>query len=48
MIEGLFTADLAYLEDLYRRINENGTDLVAVTCPHCERNFEVEMNGVGG
>ena len=48
VIEGLFTADLAYLEDLYRRINENGTDLVGVTCPHCERSFEVEMSAVGG
>jgi hypothetical protein len=48
VIEGLFTADLSFLEDLYRRINENGTNLVAVTCPHCERDFEVEMNGAGG
>ena len=48
VIEGLFTADLAYLEDLYRRVNESGTDLVGVTCPHCERSFEVEMSAVGG
>jgi hypothetical protein len=48
MIEGLFAADLSYLEDLYRRINENGTNVLAVTCPHCEHSFEVEMNGVGG
>jgi len=48
VIEGLYTADLAYLEDLYRRVNESGTDLVGVTCPHCERSFEVEMSAVGG
>jgi hypothetical protein len=26
VIEGLFSADLAYLQDFYRRINELGTD----------------------
>lgn len=41
MIEGLFAADLAYLQDLYRRINEQGHDRLAVTCPHCEQSFEV-------
>src|SRR5215208_3310579 len=25
VVENLFAGDLAYLEDLYRRINENGT-----------------------
>jgi hypothetical protein len=48
VIEGLFTADLAYLEDLYRTINENGHNRLAVTCPHCDGSFEVEMSGVGG
>ena len=42
MIEGLFAADLGYLQDLYRRINDDGTPAAAVTCPHCERPFEVE------
>jgi hypothetical protein len=48
VIEGLFSADLAYLEDLYRTINENGHNRLAVTCPHCEGSFEVEMSGSGG
>ena len=48
MIEGLFAGDLAYLQDLYRRINEHGHDRIAVTCPHCEGEFEVEMSGLGG
>jgi hypothetical protein len=47
VIEGLFTADLAYLEDLYRTINENGHSRLAVACPHCQQSFEVEMNGLG-
>ena len=47
MIEGLFSADLAFLQDFYRRINETGNDRLAVTCPHCEGRFEVEVNGQG-
>ena len=47
VIEGLFSADLAYLEDLYRTINETGHSRLAVACPHCEQAFEVEMSGVG-
>jgi hypothetical protein len=47
VIEGLFAGDLACLETLYRRLNENGHDHVEVTCPHCEERFEVAMAGVG-
>jgi hypothetical protein len=42
VIEGLFAGDLGYLQDLYRRINENGHNRLEVTCPHCEARFEVE------
>jgi hypothetical protein len=48
VIEGLFAGDLAYLQDLYRRINEDGHNRLAVTCPHCEEAFEVELDGSGG
>jgi hypothetical protein len=48
VIEGLYTADLAYLEDLYRTINENGHSRLGVTCPHCDGAFEVETSGLGG
>ena len=48
VVEGLFSADLAYLEDLYRTINENGHNRLSVTCPHCDGSFEVEMSGSGG
>ena len=47
VIEGLFSADLAYLEELYRQVNDTGYNRLAVTCPHCEEAFEVEMSGVG-
>lgn len=47
VVEGLFSADLAYLQAMYRRINENGHNLVGVMCPHCEAKFNVEVNGPG-
>ena len=48
VIEGLFAADLAYLQSLYRRINENGHNRVQARCPHCEQKFELEMDSLGG
>jgi hypothetical protein len=44
-IEGLFASDLAFLQDLYRRINQEGTTQAAVTCPACRHEFTVEMAG---
>ncbi len=48
VIENLFSADLAHLQDLYRRINQNGHALVTVTCPVCESDFEVTEEALGG
>lgn len=48
VIENLFSADLAYLQDLYPRINENGHNRLTVNCPHCEETFDVELNNPGG
>jgi hypothetical protein len=47
LMEGLLAGDLMFLQDLYRRINETGHDRLAVTCPHCQGNFEVEASPVG-
>jgi hypothetical protein len=48
VVEGFFSADLAFLQDFYRRINENGTSEIGVTCPQCDATFKVESNGSGG
>ncbi len=48
IVENLFSADLAYLQDLYRRINQNGHNRLAVTCPNCNHAFEVEVEFAGG
>lgn len=47
VIEGLFAADLAYLQDLYTRVNGAGHNRVRAQCPHCEQQFEVELTGLG-
>ena len=46
VIENLYAADLAFLQDLYQRVNGNGHDRLSVACPHCEGEFEVEV-GLG-
>jgi hypothetical protein len=48
MIEGLFAADMAYLQDLYRQVNEHGHNFISTQCPHCRQQFELELNRPGG
>jgi len=48
VIESLFSADLAFLQDFYRRINENGHSRISTSCPECAATFDVEVNGWGG
>ena len=43
IIEGLFSKDLAYLQDFYSRINESGMPVIKAVCPKCEHEFEVEV-----
>jgi hypothetical protein len=47
-IENLYSADLAYLQDFYQRINLNGHARLQVDCPHCSGAFEVETVSLGG
>nr|WP_330359416.1 phage tail assembly protein [Moorena bouillonii] len=47
VIEGLFASDLAYLQDLYNRINGNGMRSLQIICPHCEKDFAVELDMSG-
>ncbi|MBM3132863.1 MAG: phage tail assembly protein [Chloroflexi bacterium] len=47
VIEGLFSADLAYLQEFYRQINEQGTAARKVSCPECKHNFEVDISSPG-
>jgi hypothetical protein len=44
-IEGLFASDLAFLQDLYRRINQEGHSQASVACPACQHEFTVDLAG---
>jgi hypothetical protein len=48
VVENLFAGDLAYLQEMYQRINGTGQNRVTVTCPYCEGLFEVELDSSGG
>ena len=48
VIEGLFTEDLAYLQDLYNRLNGLAPRLAPVRCPQCQHQFETEVVAAGG
>jgi hypothetical protein len=48
VIEGLFSEDLAYLQDLYNQINGLGSRTVTAECRHCGQMNEVEVPLLGG
>lgn len=43
-IEQLFTADLAFLQDMYQRINDVEPPVMQVVCPSCGCVHEVPIN----
>ena len=45
VVENLFASDLAFLQDMYRRINQEGHTQVSVTCPSCNHDFAVDIAG---
>lgn len=44
VIENLFTIDLAYLQDLYQRINGMESPCYKTVCPHCGKEIEAPIN----
>lgn len=48
VIENLFAADLTFLQEFYRQINEGGHTRREYVCPHCEEPFEVDLSTLGG
>jgi hypothetical protein len=45
IVENLFASDLAFLQDLYGRVNAEGHARAAVTCPACRHEFTVDLSG---
>lgn len=44
-VERMFASDVAFLQDLYRRINAEGHTRMAVTCPECSHRFTIDLAG---
>jgi hypothetical protein len=47
-IEKLFAADMAYLEDVYQRLNSQESIVLGVACPHCGGRFDVQVAPMSG
>jgi len=47
IIERLFTADLAYLQELYQNINAIEPPVINTTCPHCNERIKVQWPFLG-
>lgn len=45
IVENMFASDLAFLQDVYRRVNQEGHTRAAMTCPACEHQFTVDVAG---
>lgn len=45
VIENLFASDLAFLQDLYRRVNQEGHTRAELACPACQHTFSVDVSG---
>lgn len=45
VIENMFASDLAFLQDMYRRVNQEGHTRAGVVCPSCNSEFAVDLAG---
>jgi hypothetical protein len=43
VIEDLFSSDLSYLQEFYRRINETGETNINARCPECNHEFRIDI-----
>lgn len=48
LIEKLFTADLAFLQDMYQRINDIEPPVMETVCPDCGKVYKVPLNFTTG
>lgn len=45
VVERLVSADFAYLQELYRRVNELESSLIETQCPTCGSRFALDLAG---
>jgi len=47
VIEGLYAADLAFLQEFYNRLNRHGSAALQSTCPECGHQFSLAVSEPG-
>jgi hypothetical protein len=47
IVEGLYAADLSYLQALYQDLNGDGGVKAAAVCPQCQHRFDVRFAEMG-
>ncbi|MCM1057181.1 MAG: phage tail assembly protein [Firmicutes bacterium] len=48
VIEGLFTADFSFLQNMYETVNAAEDPVIRVQCPHCGKTFTDALNFTSG
>lgn len=48
VVEGLFSEDLTFLQDLYNRVNGLSHQTLTTRCPQCAHTYHVEVPPLGG
>lgn len=48
VMKELYTADLAFLQDMYQKINDLELPVMKVVCPSCGQEHEVQINFTRG
>ena len=43
-MEDVTSADLAYLQEFYRRVNDDGISTLPAVCPECKHEFVVDFS----
>lgn len=43
IIEGLYASDLAYLQEVYQRLNAPESLVVGAVCPNCSTQFQLQV-----
>ncbi len=48
IIEAMFSADYAYLQDFFVRINDAAPPVLETECPKCGTRFALDLSAAGG
>ena len=47
VVEKIYAADLAYLQDVYQRLNTPQLVVVGAVCPNCSTHFQLQVAPLG-